>query len=289
MKPTLLYSLISLYIFIGCSQPEKNSTGIQAENKTTAEQEPRTKDTSYYFVKGLLNASPSEVEQILGKPDNKIKKSKDCDYLPSCDEANYRNGGFEILYYKNKLKWISINKVKGFWYDPSMIEAFNFPMKVPSVQNKIFIHWKNYEGIKLIGFFSKDENPNAVNYVLIQVDENYDKKFQIVDKQEMDNAVVEAKKQEKVDAINAVAHKDIIEKQFSSWDGSHINLTKAIKESMNDPSSFEHISTKYFDLGDHLKVVTEFRGNNSFGAKVKNTVIAQVGLDGHIIEMETAK
>ena len=78
---------------------------------------------------------------------------------------------------------------------------------------------------------------------------------------------------------------EMIEEQFSVWDGSHRELTKFIKESMNDPSSYEHVKTAYEDREDYLIVETTFRGKNAFGGIVKNTVRAKVSLDGKIIEI----
>lgn len=78
---------------------------------------------------------------------------------------------------------------------------------------------------------------------------------------------------------------EIIEKQFSAWDGSHIKLTELIKDSMNDPKSYEHVETVYWDMKDHLIVNTTFRGKNAFGGTVKNTVKAKISLDGEGIEI----
>jgi len=77
----------------------------------------------------------------------------------------------------------------------------------------------------------------------------------------------------------------VIETQFSAWDGSHIQLTRLIKKSMNDPNSYEHVSTTYSESRDFLIVLTTFRGNNAFGAMVKQSVKAKVGLDGEVIEV----
>lgn len=79
--------------------------------------------------------------------------------------------------------------------------------------------------------------------------------------------------------------KILIEKQFSSWDGSHRILSKAIKKVMNDPSSFEHVETVYIDMGDHLIVTTKYRGKNAFGGKVLGMVKAKVNLDGQVLEI----
>lgn len=77
-----------------------------------------------------------------------------------------------------------------------------------------------------------------------------------------------------------------IQKHFSAWDGSHYELTKTIKESMNDPGSYEHEKTVYVDKGYYLIVETSFRGKNAFGGVVKNKVRAKVGsLTGTVIEV----
>lgn len=77
--------------------------------------------------------------------------------------------------------------------------------------------------------------------------------------------------------------KEKIQKHFSAWDGSHRGLTKIIKKSMNDPDSYDHAETVYWDKGDHLVVKTTFRGKNAFGGVVKNWVMAKVDLNGNVI------
>ena len=80
-----------------------------------------------------------------------------------------------------------------------------------------------------------------------------------------------------------------IDNQFSPWDGSHIKLTKKIKESMNDPKSFEHIETRFKDLGNEIVVHESFRGKNAFGGLVINKVIATVDIDGNVLTMRLAE
>lgn len=74
-----------------------------------------------------------------------------------------------------------------------------------------------------------------------------------------------------------------VERAFSAYDGSHRGLEKAIKKNMNDPDSYEHIETVYWDKGDHLVVHTKFRGANAFGGKVVNTLKAKADLDGNVL------
>lgn len=76
-----------------------------------------------------------------------------------------------------------------------------------------------------------------------------------------------------------------ISKLFSAWDGSLPSLERVIKDSMNDPDSYEHVGTVYSDHGDYLVVKTTFRGKNKFGGVVKNWVRAKVDLKGAIIEV----
>lgn len=85
-------------------------------------------------------------------------------------------------------------------------------------------------------------------------------------------------------------HDAKIEAMFSIWDGSLPALNSVIKASMNDPDSFKHVDTVYWDRKDHLVVKTTFRGKNAFGATVINWVKAKVSLEGNVLEiMEQGK
>lgn len=85
--------------------------------------------------------------------------------------------------------------------------------------------------------------------------------------------------------INSPEHKARVSAQFSTWDGSHKNLEKQIKSRMHDPRSYQHVETYYLDRGDHLAVMTKFRGKNAFGALVLNTVQAKVDMSGNVLEL----
>jgi len=81
--------------------------------------------------------------------------------------------------------------------------------------------------------------------------------------------------------------RELVESQFSSWDGSHMNFTAIIKNAMNDPRSFEHVRTTYVDQGESVVVTTSFRGKNAFGGVVVNTMTARFDLEGNLIELIT--
>ena len=92
------------------------------------------------------------------------------------------------------------------------------------------------------------------------------------------------KDKEKKDAVAAARAKRISD-QFNPWDGSHYALERHIKKAMNDPSSYEHAETVYWDRGDHLVVKMVYRGKNAFGGIVRNFIKVKVSLDGVLLEV----
>ena len=69
------------------------------------------------------------------------------------------------------------------------------------------------------------------------------------------------------------------EKCLSSWDGSHRELVKYVKKNMHNPKSFEHVETRYGITGNNAGLVMIYRGTNSFGATVTNSIKAKVSLE----------
>lgn len=80
-------------------------------------------------------------------------------------------------------------------------------------------------------------------------------------------------------------HEQNIQKLFSGWDGSHIKLTEKIKESLNDPKSYEHIETTYRDLDSFLIINTTFTAKNGFGGTLKKEVSVVSDTLGNITDV----
>lgn len=60
-------------------------------------------------------------------------------------------------------------------------------------------------------------------------------------------------------------------------DGRNYQVIQAVKKSMNDPDSFEHIETQHVDQGSgDVAITMMFRGKNAFGGKVVNKAVAMV-------------
>ncbi len=79
--------------------------------------------------------------------------------------------------------------------------------------------------------------------------------------------------------------REMVEEQFSPWNGRHLILTARIKEAMNNPKSYEHVRTTFRDDGDYITVQTTFRGTNSFNAIVPTTITAKCSIDGQVLEI----
>ncbi|MDR6924805.1 hypothetical protein [Pseudomonas sp. BE134] len=79
-------------------------------------------------------------------------------------------------------------------------------------------------------------------------------------------------------------HQKKIEDQFSSWDGAHRQFERLIKKNMNDPSSYDHIETRYTDKGSYIRVYCKFRGKNGFGGTVIQTEVADYSINGDFIK-----
>jgi len=77
-----------------------------------------------------------------------------------------------------------------------------------------------------------------------------------------------------------LTHQQEINRGFSSWDGSHIQLVKIVKMTMNDASSFEHVKTSYWDNNDGtINVLMKYRGKNGFGAKVLGSIKVKADIE----------
>lgn len=80
----------------------------------------------------------------------------------------------------------------------------------------------------------------------------------------------------------AEKHKQKVEALFSSWNGSHKKLEKLIKLNLNDPSSYEHVQTLYWDEQDSVIVKTTIRAKNGFGAIMTTSYRAVSDLQGNL-------
>lgn len=108
---------------------------------------------------------------------------------------------------------------------------------------------------------------------------------EIEEKKEIDSLAKELRAKWAADAKESQARTKRIEKQFSSWDGSHPALSRLLEDNMRDPDSYEHIETRFREDGNSIFVVTKFRGANGFGGMTIQTVSARVDFNGNVLEI----
>ena len=128
-----------------------------------------------------------------------------------------------------------------------------------------------------------------------QASSNWQKKCQMLEeeverqKKTLEKVSLEEAERERqrIAEENAKQRQSLIASQFSSWDGSHTNLTRVIKSQMHDDDSYEHVRTTYSDEGSHLIVTTSYRGKNALGVKILCRATAIVDLNGYVLEFSS--
>jgi hypothetical protein len=70
--------------------------------------------------------------------------------------------------------------------------------------------------------------------------------------------------------------------QFSAWNGSHRNVEAAIKASMNNPDSYQHVETRFTETPDGAIIYSKFRGTNAFGGIITTMAVATVDREGNV-------
>jgi hypothetical protein len=74
-------------------------------------------------------------------------------------------------------------------------------------------------------------------------------------------------------------------KYLSALDGDCIPLRDYLKNSLNDPESYDHDNTTVNYLGDStFQVITKFRAKNGFGAKTLQMITATLDQNGNILK-----
>lgn len=101
------------------------------------------------------------------------------------------------------------------------------------------------------------------------------------------NEALAIKKKMQAAAAQRAALETKVQSQFSGYDGSHRKVEAAVKASMHNPDSYEHVETRYQAGTEAITVVTTFRGTNKFGAVVTNKAIATVDGDGNVLSLES--
>ena len=82
---------------------------------------------------------------------------------------------------------------------------------------------------------------------------------------------------------DSLARAPKIDALFSGWTGSHKQVETEIKGQLSDPSSYEHISTNYYDYGDtNIVVITKYRAADAAGNSSVKVLKVQTAITGEL-------
>lgn len=243
---TIIILFIASGIFIGLDKEKSAQESIAQQAKEIAEQAAKRKQQNIDYFSANREQIISSVKSFLVAKDYKSVISQSAKYIVSGDEE------LKQMYTLARVRHTEIlnaNKTKKLLAELKTVLSSNHVKKLSLYKQLASLHPDNKTYNNKVSFYSKK--------------------------------IEKAKKKQL-----AAQTRDInIRSQFSSWDGSHRNLERLIKKTMNDPDSYKHDETSYLDKGDYLIVITTFRGKNAFGGVVRESVKAKVSLDGQILKI----
>lgn len=95
-------------------------------------------------------------------------------------------------------------------------------------------------------------------------------------------ARAEAAEAERLRGKAAKAENEPFARFFSAYDGSCLPLVRAVKANLNDPESFRHIETGYYQTYTTAHVTMKYRAKNGFGGYTVSVAKAEVSKDGTV-------
>lgn len=210
------------------------------------------KNNDFLFnVPSFINQNANYVKQQLGKPDE--------EYYPT--KEDYKIGDTSAV--------ISYNK-KGYTLS---VTFYPISKKITEFYIQDSTNIPDYKALIPVANLD-DEN---TNYSIIPtgIDNNYIG-IRIVPGKRKSNTELAKRKQK-------------IENQFSVIDGSHKKLEEYVIDHLNDPGSYEHLNTVYWDRDSFITVKMQYTAKNGFGGRVRGVIIANCDNDGNIIKIISSK
>jgi len=156
----------------------------------------------------------------------------------------------------DKNKAVKLQKDINTLFSDSSLKQFYLEMSGEDYDNLV-------EG-KFYKKYSDDENINSG--LLIKLKENSNKRADYITERLEQQEKDEKKAKEKA-------------RENARWNVI-LAVKRYIRESMNDPKSYEEVSTNIWDYNDYMIVNHTFRGKNAFNATIKNSYKFKVYLDG---------
>lgn len=256
--------LIAFVVFIGRFQDRKEQELAAQQARERAEKAAQIRKENIDYFNANREQIISAVEKAIAEKEYQSAISQSNKYLVSGDAELQRMNA------QAKEELAAIQKTEKLLSELNGIPATEYEKKRNLYQKLVKLHPDNETYKQKVAFYSD------------KIEEEKQKQAAAEASAEARKKIIEEEKQKKA---AAEARKKKIESQFSAWDGSHRNLEQLIKAAMNDPDSYKHVETVYWDRGDYLVVRTTYRGKNVFGGVVKNSVMAIVSIDGRVLKI----
>ncbi|MEM6845075.1 MAG: hypothetical protein AAF632_22875 [Bacteroidota bacterium] len=121
-------------------------------------------DQKFVFdAPSLVGKSPTEVTEILGKPDTIFNRTF---FGKQYFIQYYDEYGVEVRHYQGTIKGIIINEPYPLEFKPETISKFGIDYVEPTkYDSSAMIMWKNIEGFKVINFYLRGvKKPDSVRH-----------------------------------------------------------------------------------------------------------------------------
>ncbi|MDR2230140.1 MAG: zinc-ribbon domain-containing protein [Flavobacteriaceae bacterium] len=139
--------------------------------------------------------------------------------------------------------------------------------------------------IVLVGVISNTKTSKSTYNNTDSIPESKISELEILNKKLNDKSLTKQQKKEIELDIKNIKTIEWAKKNISSWDRSNPKLSRAIKKVMNDPGSFEHVSTTFEYHNTYVIGNMIYRGNNAFGAKIIAKAKGKFDYDGNLLEI----
>lgn len=156
-KPSLALTASLFSVFVLLTSCGGGDDAPPAETKLVASQatEAPAKPELIIDLKTISGKTLEEVEKVLGKAESKeAVKGYPCSQS-ACEQAIFRQNGYEIIFKNGKADHITINSIPDLTKNVNAIQALGFPASQPSFSNPgTVVKWTGVDGMEEISFFT---------------------------------------------------------------------------------------------------------------------------------------
>ncbi|AQW91280.1 zinc ribbon domain-containing protein [Elizabethkingia anophelis] len=142
--------------------------------------------------------------------------------------------------------------------------------------------------LTIIGLLTGNNSANNTNSAGIDsITTNKPNEIAVLTEKLKDKKLTKIQREEIEIEIKNIKTLEFANKNISAWDRSNPKLCRAVKKAMNDPDSFEHVSTTFEYNKNNVIGTMTYRGKNAFGAKILASAKGTFDYDGNLLEISS--